>query len=172
MVAIIVRVEEEVSLPREERAGLARGLRLALEPFRPRVARAALRIRRGGAGVDGKWRVEVSVPLGPGGLVRVEARDVRLRSTADAAIRRAADAVARRLSLERRELLEFLFLACDGASGWPAAAGMVHRRARAPSAPATTRRAAGPDRRATRGAPPRAAARRVSRKPTGSADLE
>jgi hypothetical protein len=153
MVAITVRVEEEVSLPREERARLAHGLRLALEAFHPRVARAALRIRRRGAGAEAKWRVEASVPLGPGGLVRVEARDVALRSSADAAIRRAADAVARRLSLERRELLEFLFLACDGAAGWPAASpGVVHRRARA--------------------APPRAAARRVSTKPTGSSDPE
>lgn len=125
MVAIIVRTEEDVSL--QERAHLARALRLALAPFQPRVARAVLRLRRCGA----SWRVEARVPLGPSGVVRVAARDAALGPSADAAIRRVADAVRRRLSLEREELLEFLFLVNQAAGEWPpVSVSVAHRRTR------------------------------------------
>jgi hypothetical protein len=128
-----VRVEaDEVLVSGEARARVARALRLALERFRPRVAGATLRIRRG-EGNGAKAIVRVAVPLGPAGVVRVSARDVDPSACTGIAIERAASAVDERLRAERRELLEFLFLAGRGAGGWP------RRRGRAQ--PARTRSA-------------------------------
>jgi hypothetical protein len=111
---------DEVSLSREEQARIVRRLRLALETFQPRAVRATLRIRRDAeAGAHETSLVQVSVPLGPAGVVRVEARGAGVRSCTETAIRRIVDAVSRRLSLERQQLLEFLFLARGAAPGWP-----------------------------------------------------
>lgn len=113
---------DEVSPSRKESARIARDLRCSLEPFQPRVVRATLRIRRGAEGrADGFSLVQISVPLGPSGVVRAEARGVGIRWCTETAIRRIADAVERRLMLERKQLLEFLFLVNGGAGRRPAA---------------------------------------------------
>lgn len=112
----------EVSLSREESARIARDLRRSLEPFQPRVVRASLKIRSGAEGsANGTALVQISVPLGPSGVVRVEARGVGIRWCTETAIRRIARAVARRLTLERQQLLEFLFLVNGCVGRWPAA---------------------------------------------------
>jgi hypothetical protein len=123
---------DEVSLSREESARIARDLRRSLEPFQPRVVRATLWIRRGAeVRANGTSLVQISVPLGPSGVVRVEARGVGIAWCTETAIRRIADAVARRLTLERQQLLEFLFLMNGGVGGWPAASRpIVHERRR------------------------------------------
>lgn len=95
----------------EERSLIVRALALALAPYRPRVARAALRLRDGEPSGAGRARVEIAVPLGPSGVVRVEGTGSCATSAARAAIRRAAAAVEKRLAAERQELLEFLLVA-------------------------------------------------------------
>lgn len=143
---------DEVSVSREEGARIARDLRRALEPFRPRVVRAILRIR-GGAEVraKGSLLVQIAVPLGPAGVVRVEARGVGIVRGTETAIRRIADAVARRLTLERQQLLEFLALVNDGVGGRPVAPrsnvperrrGRTSRKRRANRHEAASRRSA------------------------------
>lgn len=122
---MLVTVQAEPPVSRDERARMVRAVRLALEPFRPRVARATLRVR--GAGAEGKALVQAYVPLGPAGVVRVEARGRGLRACTQAAIRRIAEAVARRLTAERQALLEYLFLA-SGATGEARRKGAASRR--------------------------------------------
>lgn len=115
---VTVRASETV-VSAEDRARLAHALREALEPFRPRVVRATLGVRGARRSADARWRVDVAVPLGSAGAVRVAIRGDAVLPCAAAAIVRAADAVSRRLAKEREQLLEFLFLASEGA-GWPA----------------------------------------------------
>lgn len=108
---VTIRVDEAALAP-EERAALVRALRTALEPFQPRAARATIAILRArGTAPDVRWRVQVAVPLGPAGLVRVAVRGGAVLPCAAEAIARAAASVSRRLGAERRQLLEFLFLA-------------------------------------------------------------
>lgn len=116
-----VRTEAPVSPA--ELSHLEARLRLALEPFGPRVSRATLRIRRGGEDAA----VELSVPFGAAGSVRVRGRGGGARSCAERVIARAAEAVAGRLSSERRELLEFVRLA-GGGRGWAAPPRRERRR--------------------------------------------
>ena len=145
---------DEVSLSREESARIARDLRRSLEPFQPRVVRATLRIRRGAeVRANGTSFVQISVPLGPSGVVRVEARGVGIGWCTATAIRRIADAVARRLTLERQQLLEFLFLMSGSVGGRPAASRPIvddHRRGRTSQKRQAGRHGAASHRSATR----------------------
>lgn len=124
---VTIQADSRVSGPERERAALA--LRLALAPFRARVARASLRVGRGrGVGAGEASHVQVSVTLRPTGLLRVEARGAGEKSCTEVAIQRAAAAVARRLSLEQQELLEFLRLATCEARGRPVDPPAAQRR--------------------------------------------
>lgn len=135
---------DEGSLSREENARIAHDLRCAIEAFQPRVVRATLRIRRGAESPSGGTSlVQVSVSLGPAGVVRVEARGSGIPSCTGEAIRRVADAVAHRLTLERQRLLEYLFLVNGAAGTWPAASRPIvddPRRLRTPRKRQATRR--------------------------------
>lgn len=108
-------IRTEGPVPQEDLSHVEERVRRALEPFRPRIARATLRVRRapGEAGA----LVELSVPLGGGGTVRVRARGASVRSCSDAVIARAVEAISLRLRSERQELLELLLLA-SGRRGW------------------------------------------------------
>lgn len=120
---MVVSVQAEVlQLSMDMRARIARECRVALEPFRARVVRAMLRVRRGGEGdAGGNVRVQIAVSLGPAGVVRAEARGPGIRSCAQRAIRRITAAVGERLRTEQQELLELLFLVSGAARGSPAA---------------------------------------------------
>lgn len=108
-------VRTEGPLSRADLSHVEERARLALEPFRPRVGRATLRVR---AGVEAL--VELSVPLGTAGTVRIRGRGASVRSCAEEVIARAVDAITLRLRAERQELLEFLLLASDRDPGWAA----------------------------------------------------
>lgn len=134
---------DEVSLSSEARARIAHDLRCALDAFQPRVVRATLQIRRVAEyQAGGSSLVQVSVSLGPAGVVRVKARGAGIRWCMATAIRRASDGVARRLTLERRRLLEYLYLVSGAAGGWPPAPRSVvgvPRRSRDPRSRQATR---------------------------------
>jgi hypothetical protein len=118
----------EAALSRDEHERLERSMRSALEPFSPRVSRTTASVRREGR-ASGRWRAVVSVSLGTAGHVRAVARAEVATACAGTAIRRAADAVARRLAREREGLLEFLSLANGaGRAAWPASPRARGRR--------------------------------------------
>ena len=105
------------SLSDEELSRVARALGLALAPYRPRVARAVLRLRDGEQPGGANSRVQITVPLGPAGVVRVQAAGSDAMSASREGIQRAVAAVESRLAAERRELLEFLLVAGGGGRG-------------------------------------------------------
>lgn len=93
------------------RTRIARALAAALAPYRPRAVRATLRLEGARPPKHEALRAQISVPLGPAGVVRVDARAADVASAAREATRLAASAVARQLTAERGALLEFLLLA-------------------------------------------------------------